>query len=268
MGPIFGSVLSFFCAFHLLDPLATWLSPSFSLYLTRGVGGAAILLAAVWQVCCFASIQKHSILQRLYSHFSWPSSPAQLRLFARFFFWFAIAHIGLLALYVIADAGTFHASAFALISRRWLTLLGGFVATFFLAWSEELIFRGLLFDHFRRFHGLLSSAIYSSILFSLVHRIYAPWLLVTTEWRLGTGLFLLGMLLTIIAVWQRSLAASAGAHAGLVFIKVLLRKIPLVAIPLNTSLLFPDDLRTSVVTIEIMMVAIVALFTCLSRKKI
>lgn len=268
VGPILGSVLSFFCVFQIINPLATWLSPDYSLFLRRGVGGVFVLLITVFLCCCFASIQPRTLLQRLRSHLSWPATAPGWRLFLLFFFWFALAHLILLSIYLLADAATFDTTALPLLLRRWPVLLVGFIATLFLAWSEELIFRGLLFDHFRQFHTLWPSAIASSCIFSLAHNLRAPWTLLTSEWRLGLGLFLLGMTLTIIAQWQRSLAASAGAHAGLVFIKVVLRKVPLVVIPANAGLLFPTDLRTSLLTLEVLLVAIVAFFACFSRKKI
>lgn len=268
IGPIIGSALSFFCAFHLINPLATALSPSYSLLLTRGVGGAAILLATIWHICCFASIQPRILLDKLRTHARWPLTAAGWRLFTLFFVCFALAHIAFLSVYLIAGGAALQLSALPLLARRWLVLLVGFGATLFLAWSEELVFRGLVFDHFRRFHGLLASTILSSFLFTIVHNLRAPWALVTTEWRLGLGLFFLGTMLTMIAVWQQSLAASAGAHAGLVFIKVMLRKVPLITIFSHSSGCFPVDLRTSAIAITSFFAATSAFYACISQKKV
>ena len=63
----------------------------------------------------------------------------------------------------------------------------------------------------------------------------------------GNGAFLLGMFLTYVRVWENSLAASAGVHAGMVYIKVILRKVPLLPIATGSPQFFPIDLRESLI---------------------
>lgn len=137
-------------------------------------------------------------------------------------------------------------TALPLMIKRWPILCIGFIGTFFLAWSEELLFRGLFFNHFAHTLPTFTSAVMSSVIFSLLHDLSNPLRLITTQWQLGLGLFLLGMFLTYIRLWK-GFAASAGAHAGLVYIKVILRKIPLLPIVTGSPYLFPIDLRESLI---------------------
>jgi hypothetical protein len=58
--------------------------------------------------------------------------------------------------------------------------------------------------------------------------------LITTNWQLGLGLFLLGILLNLIFIDTQKLYAGMGLHAGIVFVKVILRRAPfLIFLPPN-----------------------------------
>ena len=105
------------------------------------------------------------------------------------------------------------------------TLFGLFVV-FMLAWTEELIFRGTIYPYFAQFYKPIPSMLITSTIFMLVHNLTNPLALVTSEWRLGLGLFLLGLFLNQIFVITKKLYTGMGVHAGLVFVKVVLRRAP------------------------------------------
>lgn len=212
------------------------------------------MLAGIVQALCFVSLAPAK-MQRLFWHDAvcWPFKSASWRPFFTFFAVFTALHAVVLTGYLFSGVGTWDAGALPLLLVRKKLLIIGFVGTLALAWAEELLFRGLFFQHFRRFLPLLPSAILSSFIFSLLHDLRNPLRLLTTQWQLGLGLFLLGMLLTYIRVWWGSMAASAGAHAGLVYLKVILRKISLLPIAATSPFLFPVDLRQSLI-VHILMI--------------
>lgn len=248
MRSIIGSAASFLCSALIIHTIALRLDPSFSLLLTRGVGKAALMWAAILQIIWFLAIQAASFATPLWRDaITWPLQKKSWSPFFRFFLLFCGAHILFLSSYYLTGWATWQPAALPLLLTRWPVLLVGFIGTFFLAWSEELIFRGLLFSHFQRSLPLLTSAVSSSFIFSILHDLHNPLNLLTRDWQLGLGLFLLGMFLTYVRVWQNSLAASAGVHAGLVFIKVVLRKVDLLPIIGGSRYLFPVDLRESLI---------------------
>jgi membrane protease YdiL (CAAX protease family) len=128
------------------------------------------------------------------------------------------------------------------------SLLLGFVATFFLAWSEEAIFRGTLYPFLCRSFNPWAGMIATSFIFSLAHNLHNPLGLLTTEWRLGLGLFLLGLLLNTVFALSNKLYVSMGIHAGLVFVKVILRRIPLITLAPTLPWYLHADLRQSTIT--------------------
>lgn len=246
IGPIIGSALCFTLSFITLDTLACALDPAFSLTYRHGVGGVVVLLSAVWLACCFASIQPRQLIARLAQHLTWPLSN-RWGLFCRYFALGVVLHCAILGLYLGCTSSTWHTVSGAQFLRVVPTLALGLIATLFLAWSEEAVFRGLLLDHCMQYHRFFGSLIISSAVFSLAHDLQAPWRLVSSQWQLGLGLFLLGMFLATLAHRHQTLAASAGFHAGIVFIKVMLRKVPAVTLASSNHLFWPIDLRQSLV---------------------
>jgi len=126
------------------------------------------------------------------------------------------------------------------------TLLFGFLATFFLAWTEEAIFRGTVIPLLKR-GGIsaLGCILISALIFMLAHDVTAPWHLLSTDLPLGIGLFLLGVMLAQIFIGSNTLYIGMGAHAGLVFIKVFLRRIPCLAYTQTLPWWLHQDLRRS-----------------------
>jgi membrane protease YdiL (CAAX protease family) len=127
-----------------------------------------------------------------------------------------------------------------------------------LAWTEELIFRGTIFPYFEQFYSTIPSIVLTSLIFMLVHNLKNPLMLLSCDWKLGLGLFLLGVLLNQIFVITRKLYAGMGVHAGLVFVKVVLRRIPfLSSVP---------DLRQSYLVHILFLFTIVTLFFVYRKK--
>ena len=257
MRSILGSAVSFFISACIIHTIACKLDPSFSLLLTRGVGKVTLMLAALIQIGCFLAIQPVSFARKIWNAaVMWPFRSACLQTFFSFFILFSVIHIAVIGVYICAGYGAYNSTSLSLLPGRVGALIIGLCGTFLLAWSEECIFRGFLFEHLSRYLSVFSSAVLSSGIFSILHDLHNPLSLVTTQWQLGLGLFYLVCFLTYLNLWKNSLAASAGAHAGLVFIKVVLRKVPLVPLVSGSTFLFPLDLRESVLVHGILLVAL------------
>lgn len=221
------------------------LDPSFNLLANRGVGKIAFISLVIWHIVLFLWFQKRAFMSEflriniLFVRQRWLFS------FFAFFTLFASAH-GIM-LFVLWFSGwiTLHpiTLSYSLIPK----ILWGFVATFFLAWSEELIFRGTLYTYIAQEYKPLTSAIITSFIFMGAHDLTNPLNLVTTQWKLGLGLFLLGLLLNCIFIITKKLYVGMGAHAGLVFIKVALRRLPIIQYAAPLPIYLDPDLRKSLV---------------------
>ena len=108
----------------------------------------------------------------------------------------------------------------------WYTIGLGIPITFLLAWSEEIIFRGIFFTYINHYMDMLPSILCTATFFMFAHNLQAPWQLIGRDWRLGFGLLLLGILFNQIYVCTQRLSYAIGAHMGLVLLKVVLRKLP------------------------------------------
>lgn len=231
VGPVFVSALSLIITFILIQPLACWLGHDFSLLSNRGIGKIAFMSMALIHLIGFAMLVPRSFFASFavinlgfFRYRSWIAD------FLLFFTLFSLLHASFLGTVVLAGYAFWQSIAQELSTKLAGALAVGFVATFFLAWSEEMIFRGTVYTYLSRSMTGFSSIIITSAAFALVHNLSAPWMLLSTDYKLGIGLFLLGCLLNIIFVITNKLYCSMGAHAGLVFIKVCLRRIPFIAI--------------------------------------
>lgn len=253
VGPIVLSALSLFISFCLLQPFAYLLDPTFNLLTSRGVGKIIFICMVIYQILLFLTVQSQTFLQQFFDRVLFFFT--RERWFAVFTAYFALFFfLHALVLFFFFHAGT------VLYNPTWgmfnvslvaKTLFGLFVV-FMLAWTEELIFRGTIYPYFVQFYKPLPSMLLTSLIFMLAHNLKNPFTLVTTEWRLGLGLFLLGFLLNQIFVITGKLYTGMGVHAGLVFVKVILRRAPfLVLVP---------DLRQSHVVHLLFLVAISYLF--------
>lgn len=261
LGPILLSALSFFLSFLCIQPLARFLDPSFSLLKTRGIGKIALMLLALYHVILFLSTQSKTFFSQIISDSStWITEKKSRLLFTKFFLGFALLHLGFITLTYFFHPGSYTQVSHLprLLFRRIPVLLLGLIGSLGVALSEELLFRSFLYNYFRKFYAEITSVITSSFIFMILHNLTNPFALLTTDYRLGIGLFLLGVLLNYIYINQNSLAASIGAHAGLVYIKVFFRKIPLITIP--ETRWFHPDLRQAIL-VHILFICAILFFS-------
>ena len=268
VGPIIVSALSLFICFHLIDPIAFRLDPTFSLFATRGIGKIAIMVLVIYHIILFLLVQPYTFMYKFFStSWSFYTQERWFGSFCRYFCLFALLHMLVLGIYTACNVGTLNWPHHFFSFSLFLQLVVGFIATFFLAWGEEVIFRAMLYQYFAQFYRPITSALVTSMIFSLSHNLASPLTLITTQWRLGIGLFLLGLLLNLIFIITKKLYTSMGAHAGLVFIKVALRRLPLISFAsgIDSMLLFHSDLRQSLIVHALFCIAIVTL--CFVYKK-
>ncbi len=249
VGPIIVSALSLFITFHILQPIALFLDPRFSLLLNKGIGKIALTVMVIYQILLLSFLLPHSVVQKIaITNIGFFKEKKWFTEFVRYFLIFAALHCVVLALCYLSGALTLNPGWGTLKKSMFIKLGIGFIATFFLAWTEELIFRGTLFVYWcNTCFSKLTSALLSSAIFSLSHNLIAPWTLITTQWRLGLGLFLLGLFLNLIFIATGKLYIGMGAHAGLKFVKVFLKVIPIAVFTpaAYASLWFHPDLRQS-----------------------
>jgi len=184
-----------------------------------------------------------------------------IKTFFKYFIIFFSFHVLLLVIFYYSDFLFYNPLWGTLNSKLILRTLFGFVATFFLAWTEELIFRGTLYPFFRQNLKPIGSLLLTSLIFMLVHDLNNPLNLVTKNWDLGLGLFLLGIILNLIFIGTKKLYTSMGSHAGLVFVKVILRRAPIVLFlpPKLLPFWVNRDLRMSLLTHLLFTITIVIL---------
>lgn len=246
-GPIALSAISIFICMIIIQPIACWMDPTFSLYANRGVGKIGITLLVITHIflLLFAAPKK-LWTTFITTNFSFFTSPTWIRSFATYFGIFFIAHALFMLGFIPAGAAQINMEALATITPALAGRLAfGFLATFFLAWTEELIFRGTVYPLLAQYLAPLPSALGASFIFMAAHDLHNPLNLVTVHWRLGLGLFLLGLLLNLTFILTKKLYTGMGIHAGLVFVKVVLRRLPLLifALPHHMPWWLDQDLR-------------------------
>lgn len=269
-GPIVLSALSIYITVLMIQPIALWLDPTFSLLANRGVGKIGITVLVIWQILLLLLTQsKAAVIDFLQTNLLFFKTSEWLKDFLKFFEIFALLHAAFLGVlyfagyaYLVPVSIKFN---FSFISK----LLLGFVATFFLAWTEELIFRGTVYKIFVAELSPLTSAISASFIFMLAHNLTNPLALVTTDWKLGVGLFLLGLLLNLIFIVTGKLYTGMGIHAGLVFVKVFLRRVPFLAFmpPASLPFFMDKDLRQSVL-VHLIFIVVNAILIFKFREKL
>ncbi|MFA5306901.1 MAG: CPBP family intramembrane glutamic endopeptidase [Candidatus Babeliales bacterium] len=227
VGPIALSAFSLFLSYHLLQPIAVWIDPTFTLLASRGVGKIAFTTAVILHILLLLTTVSHHFMRQFFAtNVSFLTGIQWLKTFFGLFALFSTLHSGVLVAAVFLGYATFQPELLALVPSKIGSLLWGLVATFFLAWTEELIFRGTLYPFFRQGMSKIASALLASTIFMLVHNITNPLDLVTTHWQLGLGLFLFGFMLNSFFVLTEKLYVGMGVHAGIVFVKVFIRRIP------------------------------------------
>lgn len=257
-GPILLSALSLLNSFFIIQPLALFFGPEFNLLASRGIGKVAFISMVIFQVLLFMLYQPPSFLKNFLDRVVlFFVKERWFPLFASLFSIFFIFHSIVLLIFYIFGMISF--SPIFIINPSVIgKLLFGLFVAFMLAWTEELIFRGTIFPYFEQFYSTVPSIILTSLIFMLVHNLKNPLMLLSYDWKLGLGLFLLGVLLNQVFVITRKLYAGMGVHAGLVFVKVVLRRIPFLS---NVP-----DLRQSYLVHILFLLTIVTLFIVYRKK--
>lgn len=246
IGPVVLSALSIFITFHALQPLALWLDPSFNLLANRGTGKVAFITLVILHIFLLLISSNQQLLKKFYNQcIRFFYNTSWIKKYLQFFSLFFALHAVILISLTLTGYTVYNHEALLLCPSKIASLLFGFSVVFLLAWTEELIFRGMLYQYFAQFWAPFSSALITSIIFSLVHDITQPSNLITTEWKLGLGLFLLGFLLNLIFIVTNKLYCGMGAHAGLVYVKVVLRRLPLISYSSSLPFWLDSDLRKS-----------------------
>lgn len=267
-GPVILSAFSLFVLFWLLQPLALLLDPSFSLLANKGIGKIGITIMVLIHILLISTTAGHPFFAAWKEkNFLFITKTKWLLPFSVTFIPFALVHILILLGFCMSNNLVLDLSKFSLVPTQGISLLIGFIATFFLAWTEEAIFRGTLYLYVAQYINRFWSILFSSLIFCLAHNLTNPIALLTTDWQLGLGLFLLGALLNLIFALTGKLYMSMGAHAGLVFVKVFLRRVPVIvpAIGVATPWWFSPDLRMAF-PIHVLFVVVIAWLVIRHRK--
>jgi len=269
LGPIVLSVLSLFISFNIIQPLACLLDPTFNLLSSRGTGKIAFTMMVILQIVLLLACLSQKLFDKFLEIVFFFNEKAWLSKLSLYFALFLSAHM----LFQI----TFFFFGYVHYNPNWgilnITLLSklafGILVTFFLAWTEEAIFRGMIYTYFNQFWNKIPSMLVTSLIFMFSHDLSNPLNLVTKNWKLGLGLFLLGLLLNLIFVTTGKLYTAMGAHMGLVAVKVLFRRAPffIFATSKNLPLWLHSDLRQSLLVHLAFVFIIVIVLTQLYKNK-
>ena len=245
-GPILLSALSILITFIFVQPVACWLDPTFSLFANRGIGKIGITVLVMWHIFLLLFNCDKKLLRDFWqTNFLFFKNANWIKPFCLFFSISSALHILFLTLLYFLGCIIYTPVQINYNLSFAIKMLVGVIATFFLAWTEELIFRGTVYKFFVQALSPVTSAVFASLIFMLSHNLSNPLTLVTSDWKLGVGLFLLGLLLNLIFILTGKLYTGMGVHAGLVFVKVFLRRVPFVAFlpPEQLSFFIDKDLR-------------------------
>lgn len=227
-GPIFLSASSLFLTFQIVNSIALFLNFDFDLLASKGFGKIIFSFLAIMHVFLFLSIQSRNFVEKfLKTSIFYFSDKGFIYRITKYFFTFFIMHW--LVLLMLLYLGQISYNPYFEAKITWSlipSIAWGLFATFFLAWSEELIFRGMFYPYFSRFWSPLPSLLVTSFCFMIVHDLANPINLFTKDWKIASGLFLLGVLINTIYVITGKLYTGMGVHMGLVAVKVILRRIP------------------------------------------
>lgn len=271
-GPIVLSALSILITFIFVQPIACWFDPTFSLFANRGIGKIGITVLVIWHIFLLLFNCDKKLLSDFWqTNFLFFKNFKWLKPFCLFFLIFSTLHILFLSFLYLTGCVVYVPLDINLNLSFALKMLIGIMATFFLAWTEELIFRGTVYKFFVTELSPVTSALLASLIFMLSHSLSNPLALITIDWKLGAGLFLLGLLLNLIFILTGKLYTGMGAHAGLVFVKVFLRRVPFLAFLAPNALPFfiDKDLRQSlIVHVAFISVDIILIIKVLRTKRL
>lgn len=269
LGPIILSALSLFISFFILQTIASFVDPELSLLARGGLGKVVLTAMVFWQLILFLSIQSTSFLDHFFqTNFLFFKTQKWVKPFLITFSIFFVLHALLMFFLYSNNIVQYNPNWGTINGSLLLKTTTAFGAVFTLAWSEELIFRGTLYPYFATYLTPLKSALIASMLFMFAHNLADPLILITQDWQLGLGLFLLGFMLNLLFIKYDKLYIGMGAHAGLVGLKVLLRRAPFLLFNAPAQLPFwaHTDLRQSFLVHGFFMIAIGILIYSLSKK--
>lgn len=268
-GPVFLSVLAFCLSFCILQPIALFIDPSYNLLANRGVGKFALMTMALVQLFLFSATCSKKVRQKIYQAALFFTEKKSLIYISSYFGIFFAAHVLIIAFFIYTQYIFFTPILITKIGSLALRILLGLGVTLLLAWSEELIFRGVLGNYFYAYLTPLSTVLVTSYAFMLVHNLSAPWQLMMSQWRLGLGLFLLGCLFHLIYLRTQRISASMGAHMGLVMVKVLLRRLPCLTYIDSSQwgYIMHSDLRQSGLVHLLLCITVVLLYIDIKTKQ-
>lgn len=170
-----------------------------------------------------------------------PATPERTALIRR---GFLLGFSGMLLIYlfgVVLDVfvwDTGNRTVPVLIRKSISALVGGFAVSVF----EEILFRGFIFGVLRKASGLLSAVILGSLFFATVHLMRPVNPPVIDQWNSGFllfgnlfarangtlwqeagTLFFMGVILSMLCYWTKSVYLAIGLHAGWVCVMMLFR---------------------------------------------
>jgi membrane protease YdiL (CAAX protease family) len=244
--PVVLSALLLFVTANTAQNLITLFIPSFDILASKDLGKIVFTTLVFISLGFFVWLQSASFrFAWIKRNFGFLGNRAELTRFAQFFTLFFTLHalfLGICFALGFAHLQPAHITNFYKLAGQ---LLFGFCATFMLAYTEEVMFRGTLFPYFSQWLRPITAAFVTSLAFMIVHFLPNPLAQLLNDCPTGLGLFSLGFMLNLIFIKMGTMYANIGTHAGLVFVKVVLRKIRfLVFAPIATlPWLLHSDLR-------------------------
>lgn len=181
-------------------------------------------------------------------------------LFAKVFTIFFSLHALLLASFYLGGVAYFSPSAFFSL-KAFGQIVFGFFVTFMLAYTEEVMFRGTVFPYLLQFVRPIVAIFFTALMFMIAHFLPNPLIQLARDPAIAFGLFLLGFMLNLIFVAAGTMYANIGAHAGLVFVKVILRKVRFLVISTAPTLpwFLHHDLRQAPLVHGLFLLVIIGL---------
>lgn len=261
-GPIILSALSILLTSIFLQITIKYFCPSFNLLANKGLGKIIFTTLVILQITLFIALHSKQFFKNfLETNLYFFKKKDFIKIFFKYFFIFLLLHSFILFIFYIAGFVIYNPNWGSFNFRLIYQTLFGFIATFFLAWTEELIFRGTIFPYLNKNFNLITSVLITNLIFMFVHDLHNPLNLITKNWQLGLGLFLLGVILNLIFILTNKLYANMGAHAGLVFVKVILRRARFILFLPASDLPFwiNQDLRYSYLTHILFLITIIIL---------
>lgn len=244
--PIVVSALLLFGAATVLQYGIAAIIPSFNILASKDLGKIIFTLLVFGALGIFVYQQPTAFRKDwVERNFLFLSNRRGVKIFGRCFVLFFALHALLLGMCYWAGVVSFLTVENIHIIHLLGKIIFGFGATFMLAFTEEIMFRGTIYPYLAQWLRPLTAVLFTSLAFMIVHFLPNPVVQLAQDWPIAIGLFLLGFMLNLIFIKAGTMYANMGTHAGLVFVKVILRKIRFIAFAPLTALpwFLHSDLR-------------------------